>query len=106
MDKQINPAWVGGFVVRALALVVAAVVLLGSGRLFKHPHTYVLYFKSNVNGLHVGAAVKFRGVEIGSVTRIMLSLNQLENAVRTNDPSAIRVPGLVDLDEKKIISRG
>ena len=106
MDKQVNPAWVGAFVVGALALVVTAVVLLGSGRLFKHEHTYVLYFKSNVNGLHIGAPVKFRGVEIGSVTRILLSLNQLENAVRTNDPSAIRVPVLIDLDEKKIISRG
>ena len=56
MDKQINPAWVGAFVVGALALVVTAVVMLGSGRLFKHEHTYVLYFKSNVNGLHVGRA--------------------------------------------------
>jgi paraquat-inducible protein B len=106
MDKQTNPALVGAFVVGALALVVAAIVMLGSGRLFKHQHVYVLYFKSNVNGLHVGAPVKFRGVEIGSVTRVLLSLNQLEYAVRTNDPSKIRVPVLIDLDEKKILSRG
>ena len=45
-------------------------------------------------------------MEIGSVNRILLSLNQLENAVRTNDPLRIRVPVLIELDEKKIISRG
>src|SRR5271169_4395024 len=106
MDKQMNPAWVGAFVVGALVLVVTAVVLLGSGRLFKHEHTYVLYFQSSVNGLHVGAPVKFRGVEIGSVTRILLSLTQLEYAVRTNNPGLIRMPVLIELDERKIVSRG
>ncbi len=54
----------------------------------------------------MGAPVKFRGVEIGSVTRILLSLNQLEYAVRTNNPALIRMPVLIELDEKKIISRG
>ena len=34
MDKQMNPAMVGAFVVGALALVVMAIMLLGSGRLF------------------------------------------------------------------------
>ena len=101
-----RPALVGAFVVGALALVVTAIILLGSGSVFRTRHLYVLYFKTSVNGLHVGAPVKFRGVEIGSVNRILLSLNQLENAVRTNDPSRIRIPVLIELDEKKIISRG
>ena len=74
MDKQMRPALVGAFVVGALALVVTAIILLGSGSLFRTRHLYVLYFKSSVNGLHVGAPVKFRGVEIGSVNRILLSL--------------------------------
>ena len=87
-----RPALVGAFVVGALALVVTAIILLGSGSVFRTRHLYVLYFKTSVNGLHVGAPVKFRGVEIGSVNRILLSLNQLENAVRTNDPSRIRIP--------------
>ncbi|HXR34831.1 MAG TPA: MlaD family protein [Candidatus Binataceae bacterium] len=101
-----NPALVGAFVVGAIAIVVVAITLLGSGSLFRHQHTYVCYFQSNVNGLHVGAPVKFRGVEIGSVTRILLSLNQLEFAVRTNNPALIRMPVLIELDEKKIVSRG
>lgn len=101
-----NPALVGAFVVGAIAIVVVAITLLGSGSLFRRQHIYACYFQSSVNGLHVGAPVKFRGVEIGSVTRILLSLNQLEYAVRTNNPSLIRMPVLIELDEKKIISRG
>ncbi|HVA40560.1 MAG TPA: MlaD family protein, partial [Candidatus Binataceae bacterium] len=58
----------------AVALAIGAVVILGSGRLFKQQHLFVLYFKSDVNGLKVGAPVKFRGVEIGSVTAVLLSV--------------------------------
>jgi paraquat-inducible protein B len=106
MHKRTNPALVGAFVLGAAALVVVAITLLGSGRLFHRQHLYVLYFQSNVNGLRVGAPVKFRGVEIGSVERILLSLNQLENAVRVDNPSIIRVPVLIEIDERKIVSRG
>jgi paraquat-inducible protein B len=101
-----NPAWVGAFVLGAAILVIVAISLLGSGSLFRHHHLYVLYFQSNVNGLRVGAPVKFRGVEVGSVDRILLSLNQLETAVQTENPSVIRVPVLIEIDERKIVSRG
>lgn len=106
MGRRVNPALVGAFVIGAVTLVVIAVTLLGSGRLFRHRHIYVLYFQSNVNGLRVDAPVKFHGVEIGSVYRILLSLTQLDYAVRSNNPTVMRVPVLIELDEKKIISRG
>ncbi len=106
MGRRVNLALVGAFVVGALALVVVAVTLLGSGTLFRHRHIYVLYFQSNVNGLRVDAPVKFHGVEIGSVYRILLSLTQLQYAVRSNSPTEMRVPVLIELDERKIVSRG
>lgn len=106
MGKRANPAMVGAFVIGAVALVAIAVTLLGSGRLLSHRHIYVLFFQSNVNGLRVDAPVKFHGVEIGSVYRILLSLTQLERAVRSNTPTVMRVPVLIEVDEKKIISRG
>lgn len=106
MGKRANPALVGAFVIGATALVIVAITLLGSGPLFRHRHIYVLYFQSNVNGLRVDAPVKFHGVEIGSVYRILLSLNQLENVVRTSNPAVMRVPVLIQVDERKITSRG
>src|SRR5579885_3334368 len=106
MARRVNLAAVGAFVVAAVVLVVIAITLLGSGTLFRHRHLYVLYFQSNVNGLRVDAPVKFHGVEIGSVYRILLSLAQLQSVVGTRNPAVMRVPVLIELDERKIISRG
>ena len=57
-----------------LALAIASVVVLGSGHFFKEQHLFALYFSSDVNGLKVGAPVKFRGVLIGSVTAVLLNI--------------------------------
>lgn len=55
-----------------------------------------------INGLNVDAPAKFHGVEIGSVNRILLSLTQVENAIRVSNLAMIRVPVIIELDEKKI----
>jgi paraquat-inducible protein B len=72
MRKDVNKTLVGGFVVGALFLVVAGVILFGSGDFFKRKVGYVLYFDSSVKGLNVGSPVVFRGVKVGSVTGIAL----------------------------------
>ncbi len=72
MSAKANQIQIGAFVVGGLALVVAAVAVLGSGRLFRHAYPFVSYFDGSVNGLRAGAAVKFKGVEIGSVDRIRI----------------------------------
>jgi paraquat-inducible protein B len=98
MNKKISPTLIGAFVVGALALVVAAVLILGSGRLFLHSRDFILYFDSSVNGLRVGAAVKFKGVEIGAVKSILLQLG--------SDLSVQRIPVIVRVDAEKITKRG
>jgi paraquat-inducible protein B len=105
MGKRFSPAVVGAFVVGAMALVVVAITLLGSGRLLRRRHIYILYFQSNVAGLHVDAPVRFHGVEIGSVYRVLLSLSQVEQAVSAHNPAVMRVPVQIELDERKIQSR-
>jgi paraquat-inducible protein B len=68
--KKANPAAVGAFVIGALVMLVAGVVIIGGASLFADKVRYVLYFDSSVNGLTVGSPVKMQGVEIGSVVEV------------------------------------
>jgi paraquat-inducible protein B len=72
MSKQANKTVIGIFVVGAIALVVIAIVVLGSGKFFKKTLTAVCYFEGSVGGLNIGAPVVFRGVRIGSVKDVIL----------------------------------
>jgi paraquat-inducible protein B len=65
VNKKISPTMIGAFVVSAVALIVIAILIFGSGRLFRQSRAFVLYFYNSVNGLRVGAPVKFKGGEIG-----------------------------------------
>jgi paraquat-inducible protein B len=81
-----------------LRLTVIAILVFGSGRLFRQTREFVLYFDNSVNGLRVGAPVKFKGVEIGSVKDIRL---QLEEGGEVN-----KIPVIIEIDLKKLTSRG
>ncbi len=72
MSKPANKKLIGLFVVGAIALAVAAVIILGSGKFFKQTFRAVCYFHGSVGGLNVGAPVVFRGVKIGSVSDVRL----------------------------------
>ena len=98
MSKKISPTLIGAFVCGALVLLVTAIVVFGSGRLFRHTREFVLYFDSSVNGLHVGAPVKFKGVEIGAVKNIVLQLEQNLNVSK--------IPVIVEIDLDKLTARG
>ncbi len=98
MGKRPNRALIGGFVLGALALVVAALVMLGSGRFFRHADEFVLYFGGSVNGLEKGAAVKYRGVPVGAVSDILLALPQ-----KRGDP---RIPVLIEIDHDRLAELG
>lgn len=90
MPRRSNPTLIGAFVVGAAAIIVGAVMVIGSGRLFRNTHTFVCFFQGSVNGLEKGAPVKFRGVPIGTVADILLALPE-----HRGDP---RVPVLVEID--------
>jgi len=72
MSKPANKTVIGIFVVGAIALVVIAVVVLGSGKFFRKTFRAVCYFEGSVGGLNVGAPVVFRGVKVGSVKEVIL----------------------------------
>jgi paraquat-inducible protein B len=81
MSKQANPRIIGAFVIGALALVVAGVLILGSGRFFKERKNFVMFFQGSVQGLNKGAAVAFKGVRIGSVTDIKVFFDTQQKAL-------------------------
>ncbi|MEF8796281.1 MAG: MlaD family protein [Salinivenus sp.] len=75
MSQRANPTAIGLFVVGALVLAVVGVGALGSNQVFDSRTTFISYFDESVNGLDVGAPVKFKGVPIGEVTDIKLRVD-------------------------------
>ena len=72
MSARPNPAAIGAFVVGAVALVLAALVVWGGTGMFRTKDHYVLFFDGAVTGLGKGAPVLARGVKVGEVTDIQI----------------------------------
>jgi phospholipid/cholesterol/gamma-HCH transport system substrate-binding protein len=75
MAKQANRMMIGGFVILAVIIMAASLVIFGSGKFFRPTVKCVMYFDGSVKGLNVGAPVLFQGVQIGSVTSIILEVD-------------------------------
>lgn len=98
MSKQASKTLIGAFVLGALGLVVAGVVVFGSGKFFRKVDKAVMFFEGSVQGLQVGAPVVFRGVEIGHVTNIVLEVNAKD---LTGD-----IPVYIDIYPHKVVPVG
>ena len=75
MSKEVNKVAIGGFVIGGIGLAILAILVFGSGKFFQKKSMHVLFFEGSVKGLNVGSPVKFRGVDIGLVKNIQLSIN-------------------------------
>jgi len=106
MAKRASPATVGAFVVLSLCLAVGAVMLFGSGRFLRRRVAFVCFFKGNLNGLKVGAPVKFAGVQIGSVTQIRLRLPPSEGMLRPDLAKQVLLPVICEIDDSALTSGG
>ena len=89
MAKQANRMMIGGFVVLAVIIMAASLVVFGSGKFFKKTNKYILYFDESVKGLSVGAPVLFQGVQVGSVTSITLQADFV--TMKTQIPIIIEI---------------
>jgi paraquat-inducible protein B len=105
MSKRISPTVIGAFVVSSFAILVAALIVLGSGRMFSKPMRFVCMFQGNLNGLKIGAPVKVRGVQIGTVADIRLRLLPSQGQLRTG-VKGFRLPVFIDLDRSQLVARG
>lgn len=97
MAKKVNTAVIGGFVVSAVTLFIIAILLFSSGRFFKNTREFMLFFEETVSGLRVGAPVKFRGVQIGSVKSMAL--------LADTGKMEVEIPILIEIDVEQFRTR-
>lgn len=94
MAAPTNHFKLGLFVILSFAATVTAGIALGSNAIKKDTTKYHTYFNESVQGLDVGAPVKFRGVTIGTVSKIEIA------------PDHREVDVIEDLDVKEIKRMG
>jgi paraquat-inducible protein B len=98
MSKPVRKSWIGAFVVGAIALLVLAIAIFGSGTFLAKRPMVVMFFQATVKGLNAGSPVLFRGVPIGSVKQIDILA----------DPQRVsaQIPVYVELDPERIRTTG
>ena len=92
MSKKIDTTMIGLFIAIGVALGVIGLLLFSSSKLFSRTEEMIVYFDNSLNGLSEGAPVKFRGVTIGSVKRVMIRFNQA--------PKDYALPVRLELEDK------
>lgn len=97
MSKKASTTTIGLFIVAGLALGVAGLLLFSSSKFFSNTREVIVYFNESLNGLNEGAPVKYRGVTIGSVKRVMVRYNQ----ARTD----YAMPVILELEERLMKER-
>lgn len=79
MSKPVNPMSIGLFLIGGLALLVTGILVFGGAEFLKPKLQWVVYFDSSLNGLNIGAPVKVQGVQVGTVSDIVLQMDPEHN---------------------------
>lgn len=95
MIRKPQPKLIGAFVSASLVLLVGLVVFFGSSSFLKQTTHFILFFDQSVNGLKVGSAVKFRGVPVGAVERIMIR-------AEGQDPDSTAIPVVIKIYRSRL----
>src|SRR5215469_12001985 len=99
MARKSNTKLIGAFILGALALVVAGILTFGSGDFFTPKDKAVLFFTGSLGSLDVGAPVTFRGIAVGSVTKIAIHYDIQQQK--------LLIPVFIEVDPQKFeIVRG
>jgi MlaD protein len=106
MAKRVSSAAIGSFVLASLAVAIVAALVLGSGKLLQRPSDYICMFQGNVNGLKIGAAVKIRGVQIGTVNQISLRLREGQGELRQINVAQQPMAVVLEVNEREFEAVG
>lgn len=90
-----NPKVIGAFVAAAVILTAAMVLFFGTASFLNRSTHCILFFDQSINGLNVGSPVKFRGVPVGQVRRIMI------RAEGQKEPSTA-IPVVIGIDRSRL----
>jgi|FLOH01.1.fsa_nt_gi paraquat-inducible protein B len=75
MSTRANYFKIGVFVLAGFALLAGALIFLGAGNVFR-PRIYLeTYVDGTVQGIDLGSPVKFRGVQIGRISKVDFCFN-------------------------------
>jgi len=96
MSMRANPTAIGAFIIGAVAITIGGTAILASAKWLEHRSTFVSLFSESVNGLEVGAPVKFQGVPVGTVTDILVQIDRVDKT--------FQVPVQYDIDLTKLVT--
>jgi phospholipid/cholesterol/gamma-HCH transport system substrate-binding protein len=84
MEEKVNFAVVGIFVLALSAGIIGGVLWFSSGESYRRVYdVYQTYMKESVSGLNLNAPVRYRGVEVGRVQKIVLAPGNVEQVQLT-----------------------
>jgi paraquat-inducible protein B len=78
MSLKPNYFKIGVFVIAAIVLILAAIVVFGAGLFTQEKVYFETYFDGSVSGLDIGAPVELRGVRIGQVEKITFAQSEYD----------------------------
>jgi paraquat-inducible protein B len=96
MGQKSNYVVIGTFVLAGIVLLVVGLLLFGSGALFREKAFFVIHFQDSVKGLDVGAPVLFRGVRVGNVRQVGISVDPDSRSTYTSTKIEI-LPGTLNI---------
>jgi phospholipid/cholesterol/gamma-HCH transport system substrate-binding protein len=92
MSGQADKFKIGLFLVLSALIAIASLIWLGASRFLSPSQNVVAYFSESVQGLEQDSPVKFRGVNVGRVSRIRMA------------PDAKHIEILMSLDKSFTLS--
>ena len=104
MARRASPAMIGAFVLGAVVLGVAALVVFGGGKFFRTAQPLVAYFEGSLKGMAIGAPVTFNGVKIGSVTDFKVIIDTKSAGDHISTTSTITTPVYFEIDASRLYS--
>lgn len=112
MSRKVDPTLIGAFVLGAIVLAVATILLVAGDDWFSKRSRHMLFFEGAAQGLQVGAPVVFLGVKVGTVKKIQLGLDEADDRFVVPvtieiEPQVLRTKGgeRIDLGERATLRR-